>query len=280
MGRQERYAFAHALIGQALYEEVPRHRLRRLHLRAGEALERMRGDHPEAAAELARHFLAAGEDGAAGPLHHRWPATTRPGSYAHAEAVHHYRRPWRCWRRRRQIGAARVREKLGVELRVLGRYDEALAALEQAAQAWRAAGELESLGRVVRQIGWAYVANGAPEEGIRRVQSLLPEVEGLGPSATLAALYETLAWAFWQSGQYAEALPTAERTAAMARTLGDTRMVARANVLQGNVLALLGRVKEGLDATEAAIPPAEAAKDLESLSCALGNVAYIVLLQG
>ena len=45
-GRRERYAFAHALVGQALYEEIPRHRLRKLHLRAGEALERQSGSPP------------------------------------------------------------------------------------------------------------------------------------------------------------------------------------------------------------------------------------------
>jgi tetratricopeptide (TPR) repeat protein len=280
LGRRERYTFSHALIGQSLYEEVPRFRLRKLHLRAGEALERIHGEQPEAWAELARHFLAAGEEERA--TRYAILAGDHAASlYTHAEAIRQYEAALELLDEAdNTLDRVRIWEKLGVELRVLGRYEAALAYLELAAQTWHAAGELESLGRVARQIGWVHVASGAPEEGIQRIQSLLLELEGLGPSPTLAALYETLAWALWQSGQYTQALPAAEQAAVVAQILGDTRMVARANLLHGNVLTLLGRFKEGLDATEAAIPPAEATKDLESLSCALANLAYICFYRG
>ena len=50
-------------------------------------------------------------------------------------------------------GVARVREKLGVELRTLGRYEAALAMLDQAAETWRVAGDLARLGQVMAAIG-------------------------------------------------------------------------------------------------------------------------------
>ncbi|HVA92884.1 MAG TPA: AAA family ATPase, partial [Chloroflexota bacterium] len=61
IGQTERYAFTHALIAQALYEDAPRFRLRRLHLRVAGALERLQGAEPEGAAEIGRHFLAGGD---------------------------------------------------------------------------------------------------------------------------------------------------------------------------------------------------------------------------
>ncbi len=51
------YAFRHALATQAVYEEIPAPQRRRLHLRAGEALESGPGPHPLAL--LAHHFKEA-----------------------------------------------------------------------------------------------------------------------------------------------------------------------------------------------------------------------------
>ncbi|GAA1071394.1 BTAD domain-containing putative transcriptional regulator [Nocardiopsis composta] len=58
----DRFRFAHALVREALYEDLSRLRRARLHLQVGEALERLR---PGDAAALAHHFLrAAGRDAA------------------------------------------------------------------------------------------------------------------------------------------------------------------------------------------------------------------------
>jgi predicted ATPase len=53
-GYGERFAFVHALIQQTLYEELPAHRRRRLHLRLGEALEKLRAGQPAVTARV-RH---------------------------------------------------------------------------------------------------------------------------------------------------------------------------------------------------------------------------------
>lgn len=61
-GRQERYAFVHELVARTLADELPRYRLRQLHVKAAEALERARGERLDTAAEVARHFLAGGKE--------------------------------------------------------------------------------------------------------------------------------------------------------------------------------------------------------------------------
>ena len=54
-----RYVFAHALVHGVLYRSLSGARRARLHLRIGDVLESLRGSDPEAAAELAYHFLEA-----------------------------------------------------------------------------------------------------------------------------------------------------------------------------------------------------------------------------
>lgn len=56
-GAAPRYAFAHELYRRAVYEEIPRTRRQRLHLRLGQALEARLGEQAaEHAASLAHHF--------------------------------------------------------------------------------------------------------------------------------------------------------------------------------------------------------------------------------
>ena len=58
-----RFAFAHALIRETIYEQLSATRRARLHLRAGEALEELHADRlDEHAAALAHHFGQAGDD--------------------------------------------------------------------------------------------------------------------------------------------------------------------------------------------------------------------------
>ncbi|HVA88309.1 MAG TPA: AAA family ATPase [Chloroflexota bacterium] len=280
VGRRDRYAFAHALIGQALYEEIPRHRLRKLHLRAGETLERLESDRPEAWGELARHYLAAGEEDRAG--RYAGLAGDHAASlYAHAEAVGHYQAALEVLQdQRNDLGVMRVGEKLGVELRLQGRYDDALAVLGRTADALQAAGDLESLGRVTAEIGLVFVLNGAAHEGARRIQEVLPILEARGPSAALAAMYDALGGLFLFSGRYMDYLFTAERVADLARVLADDRLRALAERHRGEGLEMLGRMKEALRAYETAISLAQAADDLPTLAAALYFKGYVHCFQG
>ena len=278
--QDERYGFAHALIGQALYQEVPRHRLRRLHLRAGEALERVAGERPEAWAELARHFLAAGERTRAT----RYAVLAGDHAaklYAHAEAVQHYEAALDLLEEAGdERETARVQEHLGLALRRTARYAEALAAQEQVARAMRTTGDLEGLGRVTAETGWLLAATGAVQEGFRRLNEVLPLLEGRGPSAALAAVYTALGDCHRMQGRYDEQLLMGERLADLARALGDDRLWLLTVRHRAEPLQFLGRATEALRVCDEAIALAQRAGDRWSLGPAMSVKGYVHLFRG
>jgi tetratricopeptide (TPR) repeat protein len=74
--------------------------------------------------------------------------------------------------------------------------------------------------------------------------------------------------------RYQDQLAAAEAAADCARSAGDDRLFAEAEVWRGCALNQLGRWEEGRSAQEAAIPLCETANDLSSLSHALNDVAF------
>src|SRR5207253_5426153 len=123
---------------------------------------------------------------------------------------------------------------LGMVLGLVARYDAALPVLEQAAETYRAAGDLESLGGVTAQIATVYSERGRPDAGLQRIHALLAFVEARGPSRVLAGLYYALAHLHYFSGRLGEALAATERVVEIARTIGDERLLATAEMARGN----------------------------------------------
>lgn len=83
------YAFTHALVRQALYEDVSVLRRARLHRRVAEAIEALPGSDDERVSELATHYLAAAADGVADKaIEYATLAARRAAArVAHEEAV-------------------------------------------------------------------------------------------------------------------------------------------------------------------------------------------------
>jgi tetratricopeptide (TPR) repeat protein/transcriptional regulator with XRE-family HTH domain len=279
-GRRVRYAFVHALIGQTLYEEIARHRLRKLHLRVAEALERVSNGRPEGAAAVARHFLAAGKDGRA--FHYVLRAGDHAAAlFAHAEAIQHYEAALDLVEEGRDgQRAALVREKLGRELAVTGRSGMALTLLEQAATVWRTTGDVEGLGRVTAGISIIQCGQGMPEQAIERLQALLPMVEARGPSADLALMYGALVQHLYGAGRYVEALKMVEHALDLAEANGNVLMVLHDMLARADLLGSLERIAEALRSVEAVIPLAEQANDPDVLSRALSNAAHMYIYLG
>lgn len=274
---EDAYVFAHDLIREVVEDGLGAARRAVLHRRVAETLELTPGAPPEL---LAYHYSRSdAQDKALEYLE-------RAGDHdeaqrAHGSAEAHYRELLdRLDRLGREPDAARVREKLGEVLSRTGQYEAALTLLEGAAGAFRAAGDLESLTRTTVQIGQVYGRRGTSAEGVGRMQSLLQTLDGSLSSLLLAPAYATLGLLLHAAGRYPGALAANERAIELAQACGDDRTRALAEWNRVNCLAALGRDGEAQCRTEEVLPLIEIMGDLDMLSRAHHDLAYMYGVQG
>jgi tetratricopeptide (TPR) repeat protein len=269
---EEGYAFNHALTQQALYAEVPRRRRRRLHLAAGEALERL----PQAvkgrrAAELAWHFREGGDPERT--LFYTLLAGDHAVSvHAPAEAETYYRTALELTRTLEdRAGEARVLEKLGWLMWMTARFDPCRDALERAAQLYRGTGDAEGEMRAVHLLGMLHFTY-APLEGAKRIRTLLDRLGAREPSMPLVSLYSSLSMNLVVAGRYREALEAIQSATEIARVQGDERTIAWAETMRGPALGLMGRLEEARRVLEERLAVAESSDDQFGL---LATVHYL-----
>jgi tetratricopeptide (TPR) repeat protein len=274
----EGYQFAHDIIREVVEADLGAARRMVLHRHIAEALEQQPGELPVEL--LAYHYERSGVQDRA-VLYLERAGDKAQVQFANAAAEDYYRAlVERLDGLGRGLDAARVREKLSSVLRTAAWYDEALAVLEQAVQAYRTAGDREGARRTLAQIGQVHAARGTPEDGVRRLRAALETVSTDEPSHGLAALYAALAHLYFASGRTGEQLAAAERAAELARVVDDDRILADAQNRRGLALLLMGRMEDGQRVLEEAIPLAEAVGDLGILSRVLTNVSGVCVARG
>ncbi len=275
---EDRYRFAHGLVREVVWSDLGAARRAMLHRRVAEALERGPGAPPAEA--LAYHYMRCGDHEKAAIYLERAGDRAR-AIYANTAAEAAYRD---LIDQLDTLGslddAARAREKLGGILRVLARYDEALAVLKQAQDAHRAAGDLEGRRLATAQIGRIHARRGAPQEGLAAVTAVLKVGGQDEVTPGRAALQAALAELYFTCGQYRQQLGAATRAADLARALGDEALLAQAEHWRSAALLTLGRAEEAVPALQDVIPLAEAAGDLSSHAQALSHVALAHLNRG
>jgi hypothetical protein len=225
--RPGRFSFSHALVAHALTEGIgPLHR-RRIHHRVGEVLEAVAGEDPDRAAELAHHWIAAGDHakGVAAAMRAGDRALEQLAPY---EAALWYERALDVERRGAadpglqaelllRLGGAEARAGVG------GSHEHLLAAARLAEQhddprRYVRAALADNRGMVSRL--------GTVDDG--RVAMLESALEAAGPSDSgprallLATLSSELLW----TTDPARRLDLSDRALAIARRLGDDRVLA------------------------------------------------------
>lgn len=260
-----RFRFAHALVRSTLYEELSVTRRRRLHRRVAAALEQL---HPDDVVALAHHCVAAGPDGrdvarAVGYV---------LGAGDHAQAT-------------RALADAEEQFRLALEL--LTDADLPMVALEIAARcglgecrrdqgdpAYRdllleaarhaeAAGEVELLVRAVlaNTRGVTSIVGAVDEERVELTEAALDAL-GPEPSPDRARLLAHLAAELAFAGQDTRCLRLADEAEALARQLGDRRLLGWvlvrtgfAAVVDDRWRALVGRSTEAVDLADGSGDP-------------------------
>ncbi len=267
----DQYGFDHALTQQSLYGELSLRRKRRLHLAAGEAIERLpERKRVQRVAELAWHFLHADEPEKA--LRYSARAGDEAADlFANAEAEWQYRTAIEL---AEELNAREAQgsllERLGRVLGRTGRFEESLESLERALT--MQGSEPEAQARITAEIGRVHVWQGTADRAIWRLQSVIEKNPQLSVHAR-ADLHATLSQLLFTGGRYAELQDVIEHTIELAEAAGDKSILALAYRVLGVVLLESSRQEEARAATDRAIELAEEVGNLDVLAASLNNRA-------
>ena len=260
------YHFAHDVIREVIEADLGAARRTMLHRCVAEALEAGPG---EPAVELLAYHYARSDAQDKAVRYLEQAGDKAAAQHANAAAEGYYRELVdRLDRLGRSLGAAHVREKLGTVLMTAGHYDAALELVEQAAETYHAAGDLERWGGALAQMGHLYTLSDriGYEAGVARLQPFVACLESHGASRGIAMLHAVLADLYWGTGRLREGLVAAGRAAEYARAVGDDRLLGTAEQSRASLLgSMVGHQEEALRVFEEARRAAEVAGDLETL---------------
>jgi DNA-binding CsgD family transcriptional regulator/transcriptional regulator with XRE-family HTH domain len=228
---RNRYAFVHALVYQALYAELPSSVRRRLHRQIGEVLERLQSSRASGAAELARHFLAAGHaDRALGyALRAGREASAR---YAHAEAANWYQNAINLLLARAEHAeAAATQLRLAGELYDLNQLADALVAYESALGTFERLGDRLGQARVHWGIGLVHRGRYDVSAAVPQFDTALQLWPAERENAELASLLLDAARASLFSRDPTAAHSLAARALELVERCNDPSLLARSLIL-------------------------------------------------
>ena len=246
------YAFRHALLREALHDDLLPGTHARLHARYATVLEQRPDLMVRGSAAAAHHWYAAQEQEQAFNAYLRAAVESRQ-SYAHAETVRMYERVLELWHRMpdptavagtNRAGllhrAARAAEDSGDLDRSLVLIEAALSEPDVEADVARYGGLLYQRGKLFSDLGRPS-ATAAIEEALR----LLPSSP---PSAARARTLVMLAARHMMESRFADALEVADQAITVARAAGATDAEMRALNVRGPSLIHSGRIDAGFEA--------------------------------
>jgi len=283
------YRFTHALVHEAVYQNLLLARRTDLHERTGRALERAAGPHPERLSDLealghhwslspdkprgARYLMAAGD----------WARSV----YANDDAIRHYERALRtladCQTCDDQVQA--VRERLADLLTLTGRRAEALTHYEAVWQVVESAADRAGAARLHRKIGGLHWEAGDRERASACFAAGLDRLGDDGNPIERAQLFQEMGRLAFRAGDNAAAIAWAERALAVAASGEDASDPERAreaaatrahayNTL-GVALARIGRLAEAVDQIEQSIGLAEVHNLLQASCRGYANLGVL-----
>jgi class 3 adenylate cyclase/tetratricopeptide (TPR) repeat protein len=264
--RPGRYRFAHALVRETLYDELPARERRRLHDRVGAALVELRGDDFEGyLAELAHHFSLAARPGQAGQAvaFARQAGDRAMKVLAYEEAAGHYQRALGALDLRAEPDDAERSElllALAAARRAAGEHAEARARYQEAAELAGRRGDGERLARAAFGLGMELTAGTVDELEVGLLERALAAL-GEADSMLRARVLGRLARALQSSPDAERRARLSQEAVAMARRLGDPATLAA--VLYERHMATWGpsNLSERLAVAGEVVQLAEAAGD-------------------
>jgi DNA-binding CsgD family transcriptional regulator/tetratricopeptide (TPR) repeat protein len=228
--------FRHEIARLAVEQAIPAHRRADIEARILAALGAQGcGDD----ARMAFHAEAAGDQPAV--LHHATRAAHQAAELgSHREAAAQFERALRFAADADPGVVAGLYGELGVELRLVGRFQGAVDAGEQALALWRQAGNRLREGDTLGVLSWALERLGRGPDSVAAAEAAVTILESLSPTVELARAYAHLAFARMVNSEYEAAIDLAVRAQAIAEPLGSLDVLSDALNTQGCSIAHTG----------------------------------------
>ena len=271
-GAHGRYEFTHALVHEAVYQNLLVARRTELHERVGRALELAVGQHPERLSDIEAlgHHWSLSSDKLKGAHYLIAAGDWARSVYANEDAIRHYERALRtladCKDCGNQVQVAR--ERLADLFALTGRRSEALIHYEAVRQDREATSDLAGSARLYRKIGGLHWEAGDRRRAGGCFEAGLERLGYNGHAVERAQLFQEIGRLAFRDGDNAGAIAWAERALAeasgeegatgddeRARDIAVTR--AQAYNTLGGALARTGRLGEAVTHIEQSISLAE-----------------------
>lgn len=267
-----RYRFKHALVHEAVYQNLLISRRSELHERAGRALEQATGAYPERLSDLEAlgHHWSLSADKARGARYLTAAGDWARALYANEDAIRHYGRALHtltdCQCSADQVRA--VRERLADLLALTGLRSEALVHYGAVQQEIEPTADRSVAARLHRKIGCLHWEGGDRERATACFTSGLELLEEEGDPLERAQLFQELGRLTFRAGDNAGAIAWAERALTdiareknsedePERSREKAATQAHAYNTVGVALARMGRLQEAVGQIEQSIVLAE-----------------------
>ncbi len=280
----EHYAFRHALLQEAVYDDLLPGERTHLHSLFARTLEARSPGDTSHAAELAYHWYAAHD------LPRALESAVAAGlaaeeRYAYPEALAQYERAIDLWDHvpDAEVRAGRDRIDVLAALANAAGYHEPARAVSHIQAAIRLADEAgdvvrggllnERLGRYAWVGGQGELAREAYEAAMRLIP---PEPPSVARARAMAGFAQTL----MLGGRYVESRATADEALVLARAVGAREIEGHALNTRGLGRGVAGEVDAGLDDLAAALGIAEQVNSVDDIGRAYANWTWLLELTG
>jgi DNA-binding CsgD family transcriptional regulator len=274
----ERYAFRHALLQEAVYDDLLPGERTRLHSAFARTLEGRRASDPSVVAELAYHWFAAHD------LPRALESAVAAGlaaeaGYAFPEAVALYERALELWDQVPDAEGRAGRDRIdllatiasaarfGEPARAVAYIQEAIALVEESDDPVRSALLHERLGRYAWIAGQGELANA----GYREAMRLMPSEP---PTAARARVVAGFAQIRMLGARFTESLEFAEMARTIARTVGAREIEGHALNTRGQDRSILGDVDGGIKDIHESYEIARDVGTVDDIGRALANEVW------
>ncbi len=281
---RERYAFRHALLQEAIYDDLLPGDRTRLHAAFARTLEERLGATGEHAPELAYHWYAA----------HNLPraletsiaaARADEARYAYAEATVHYERVLQLWDQVPDAEARAGSDRIDVLAAVAGdaRFHEpnrAVAHIQSAIDLARPAGDPVRIGLLHERLGryaWAAGHGELSERAYRTAAEVIPPDP---PSEARARALAGLAQILFLHGRIPESRPLADEALAIARAAGARAIEGHALNTRGADRVVEGEVDEAVEDLRASLRIAVEVGSADDVGRAYANWTWVLDVAG